>query len=205
MDKKVSISKQQTIYDGYVKVEEYYFQHQLFAGGTSPQIRRELVERGEAVAVLAIDLDREKLIMIEQFRIGALAAGAYPWSLEIVAGIIEPGEPLESVAIRETLEETGCKIENLRFITDYLSTPGVSSERIHLYCGITDSRQVGGTHGVASEGEDIRVFTINFDDIAQMLKNPQACNGLTIIALQWLLLNRDNLSEFFFLSPPHPA
>ncbi len=200
MNQRVKISKHQAVYDGYVTVEEYYFQHHLFSGGMSRKIRRELVERGEAVAVLAIDPKREKLVMIEQFRIGALAAGADPWSLEIVAGIIEPGESAETVVKREMEEETGCQIEQLLFITDYLSTPGVSSERIHLYCGITDSRQANGIHGVVSEGEDIRVFCVDFDAVTLTLNNPRACNGLTIIALQWLLLNRDKLSELFTFS-----
>jgi len=199
MNNNVRISKHQNVYDGYVKVEEYFFHHGLFAGGESHEIRRELVERGEAVAVLAIDPEREQLVMIEQFRIGSFASGADPWSLEIVAGIIEPGESVEAVARREMREETGCQIEQLLFITDYLSTPGVSSERIHLYCGITNSQQADGIHGVADEGEDIRVFTIGFDDVAKTLENPRACNGLTIIALQWLLLNRDRLSELFML------
>jgi len=197
MTNRVSISQQRTVYDGYVKIEEYHVRHHLFAGGQSHEIRRELVERGEAVAVLAIDPEREKLVMIEQFRIGAMAAGADPWSLEIIAGIIEPGESIEAVARRETLEETGCRIGPLYFITDYLSTPGVSSERIHLYCGVTDTRQVGGLHGLASEGEDIRVFTVDFNEITQILNNPRAKNSLTLIALQWLLLNRDKLCHLF--------
>ncbi len=197
MNNKVKIRKQQTVYDGYVKVDEYYFRHRLFAGGDSHEIRRELVERGQAVAVLAIDPVREKLIMIEQFRIGALAAGLDPWSLEIVAGIIETGETATAVAKREMLEETGCNIEQLHLVTDYLSTPGVSSERVHLYCGLTDSRMANGFHGVASEGEDIRVFTLDFDAIPETLNNPNARNSLTLIALQWLSLNRDKLSGIF--------
>ena len=74
---------------------------------------RELFERGHAAAVLPYDPVTDRVLMIEQFRIGALAAPGGPWLLEIVAGVIDPGEIPEEVVRRETVEETGCHLQKV--------------------------------------------------------------------------------------------
>jgi len=79
----------------------------------SPVISRELMERGQAVAVLLYDQQRDAVIMIEQFRIGAIHDSNGAWLLELVAGMIEEGEQPEQVARRESMEESGCEIKKL--------------------------------------------------------------------------------------------
>jgi ADP-ribose pyrophosphatase len=180
-------------YDGYLKVDKYRLRHRRHDGGWGGEIDREMIERGHAVAVLPYDAARDEVVLIEQFRLGAYAAGRPPWQIEIVAGIIEPGEEREDVGRRETLEEAGCAIGELVHICDFLTSPGVMSETVAVYCGRTDASNAGGVFGVAEEGEDIRAFVISTDEALSLLADGTIVNSPAIVALQWLGLNRDDL------------
>ena len=182
-------------YQGYFAVDSYEIRHRLFNGGWSGGFRRELFERGDAVAVLLYDPVLEQVVLQEQFRIGALSSDKSPWMTEIVAGIIDPGETAEQVAIRECYEEAGQQVSDLIYVGKYFCTPGGSSESITLFCATIDSTQVGGIYGLEYEQEDIRVFTMPLEDVKNALQANEFENATTIIALQWLLLNKDNISS----------
>jgi len=140
--------------------------------------------------VLLYDPERQQVVLIEQFRIGALSSNRSPWMIEIVAGIIESGETAEDVAIRECEEEAGVVVEDLQYIGKYFCTPGGSSESIQLFCATVDSENIGGIFGLEHEQEDIRVFTMPIADVKHSLDSGEIENATTIIALQWLLLNQ---------------
>ncbi len=154
---------------------------------------REVFERGHVAAVLPYDPASDSVVLIEQFRIGAFAAKFAPWLVEIVAGVIEEGESPEEVARRETLEETGCVVEDLVPVYSYLVSPGGTSESVNLFCGRVNSRNVGGIHGQAEEHQDIRASAVPFSDAMAKLKSGEIANGLALIALQWLAMNREKL------------
>ena len=187
------IIEKSTLFQGYFRVDLYRFRHRLFAGGWSGEVRREVFERGHAVVVLPYDPERDAVVMIEQFRIGAAAAGLPMWQLEVVAGIIDQDESPESVARREAREEANCDIIDLVPVYHYLASPGGTSESVRLYCGRVDSRGLGGIHGLADEHEDIRVEVVPFAEARSRLESGRIGNASTIIALQWLALNREDL------------
>ena len=166
---------------------------------------RELFERGRAAVVLPYDPARDAVVLIEQFRIGAYAAGLEPWLIEPVAGIVEPGETPEQVARREALEEAGCEIAELEPIGTVLPSPGGGSEVLHLYCGRVDSEGVGGLHGLAHEHEDIRAFTLPLDAALERLARSEYHNASTVMTLQWLALNRERLRKIWSWSGLEPA
>lgn len=184
---------QETVWRGYFRMDIYRVRHRLFRGGWSEPVVREVFERGHAAAVLPYDPARDSVVLIEQFRIGALAAGANPWLVEVVAGIVEDGETPEEVVRREVVEEAGCPIGRTVPMMDAFTTPGGSSERIALFCGQVDSAGVGGIYGLAEEGEDIRVFTEPLDAALARIDRGEIVNLIAIAALQWLALNRDRL------------
>jgi len=128
-------------------------------------------------------------------RIGAYAAGVEPWLIEVVAGIIEPGETPEGVVRREAVEEAGCEVLALEPIGRVLPSPGGDSELLHLFCGKTDSAGVGGLHGLDHEHEDIRAFVLPFDEALARVTQAGVTNANALIALQWLALNRDRLRD----------
>jgi ADP-ribose pyrophosphatase len=190
---EVEIIDRTVCYQGFFRLEKYRLRHRLFRGGMSPVFSRELFERGHAVAVLLYDPKRDEVVLLEQFRIGALDSPSGAWLLEVVAGIIEEGETPEAVAARESVEETGVGPTALEFICQYLVSPGGTSESIHLYCGRVDAEGVGGVFGLAHESEDIRVFTVPFAEAFAMICDGRINSAAPIIALQWLALNRDGL------------
>ena len=180
-------------YSGFFRINGYRLRHRLFAGGWSGVIEREVFERGHAVGVLPYDPVADSIVLIEQFRIGALIAGMSPWLIEVVAGIAEEGEAPEEVARRETQEEAGLEIQALMPMCRYLVSPGGSSESVRLYCGRVDSRGAGGIHGLAEEHEDIRVDRLPYGDAMRLLEEGRVTNSVSLIALQWLALHRDRV------------
>jgi len=185
----------QITFQGYFRMELFHLQNELYDGGWSQVYTREIFERGSAVAVLPYDPVRDEVVLIEQFRPGAINFGSNPWLKECVAGIIEPGETDTDVAKRESIEEAGCEITNLELISKYFVSPGGTTEQCTLYCGLVDSTDVSGTHGLAEEQEDIRVETVDADTAFSWISEGSICSANAIIALQWLQLNRERLRK----------
>lgn len=189
----VEILSRETVYRGYFRIDRYRLRHRKHGGGWTGEMTRELFERGHAAALVPYDPWRDRVVLLRQFRIGALAGGRPAWQTEIVAGIIEQGEEPDDVARRETLEEAGVELRGLFPIAHYLPSAGGSSETVRLYCGIVDSTDAGGVHGLDEEHEDIEVFALPLDDAIAMVSDGRIDNAPAIIALQWLALNRDGL------------
>ena len=201
-DERVEIIEKTTPFQGYFRVDRYRLRHRRFEGGWTRPMTLELFERGHAVAVVLYDPDRDCVVLIEQFRIGAYAAGREPWLTEAVAGIIEAGEEPADVVRREALEEAGCEIRELEPIGTILPSPGGSSESIAFYCGRVDSRRAGGVHGLAHEGEDIRVLVVPADEALARVMAAESANANAVISLQWLALNKAALRERWLRPTP---
>ncbi len=195
MKKEFEILSKEIVYPGFFRMEKYRLKHTLFNGGWSPEISREVFVRGSCVAVLLYDPQTDQVILIEQFRAGAIYHPDRAWLVEIVAGAIEEGETAVEVAYRESLEEAGCEIQELIVINEFYTTPGCSAERITLFCGKVDSTQIGGIHGLDHEDEDILVRAVDFKDAYVMLENNEIESAIPIVALQWLALNKDKLQK----------
>jgi ADP-ribose pyrophosphatase len=190
----VELLAREAAFEGYFRVDRYRLRYEQFAGGMGEPVVREVFERGQVAAVLPLDPDSERVVLVEQFRAGAWACGWQPWLLECVAGIIEPGESAAEVARRETREESGCRITELVPIcAPFLSSPGACTETVSLFCGRVDASAAGGIHGLDHEGEDIRVTTWSIDEALALLDSGRIVNAKTIIALQWLALNRERV------------
>ncbi|MES2142118.1 MAG: NUDIX domain-containing protein [Pseudomonadota bacterium] len=187
--KDVEILEQKTVYQGHFQLERLKLRYRLFNGGWSKQVYREVFVRGEAVGVLLFDPERDRLVLIEQFRAGIATKTENPWIIEIVAGVIDHEESFEQVAHRETQEETGLNVQNLFFISRHWVSPGGSTEQISLFCGQIDVRQAKGIHGLASEGEDIRLHILDVKEAYKLVNAGKVDNAITIIALLWLQQN----------------
>ena len=187
------LNKHSVLFEKYFRLEEYSLSHELYRGGSSEDFTREIFERGSVVALLPYDPIKRKVVLIEQFRAGAIHDEKSPWLTECVAGVVEAGESEDQVAIRESHEEAGCEIKQLHQISRYYVSPGGSTEICALYCGIVDSTGVGGIHGLAEENEDIRVEVVDVDTAYDWVADGTIKSSATIIALQWLQLNEDRL------------
>ncbi len=180
-------------YRGYSRLFEYRLKHRLFAGGWSDEISREVLDRGTAVCVLPYDPVRDEVVLVEQFRIGAMQAGLVPWQMEIVAGVKDPGETEEQVAHRELFEEAGLSASDLHFVCEALSSSGIVSEIVSIWCAIVDASGAGGVYGLDHEHEDIRVSVHGFDDARALMHDGTIKHLQAIAALQWLEINRNRL------------
>jgi ADP-ribose pyrophosphatase len=191
----VEVLSRETAYRGFFSLEKLTLRHGLFGGGMSPPITRELIEKGDVSAVLLYDPALDRVVLIEQFRVGALRDPDGPWMMEVVAGLIEAGESAEDVARREAMEEAGCAVLELVPIATFYPSPSKTTERSFLFCGRVDASGAGGVHGLAHEGEDIRVVPLDASEALRRLDSGRLNSALPLIALQWLALNRERLRD----------
>lgn len=185
----LEIIDKSTVFQGFFRIERWQLRHKCFAGGWSEVMTRELFERGQAVVVLPYNAQTDELVLVEQFRIGAVGSGMSPWLLEAIAGMIEPGQSAELTARREAEEEAGIQLTELWPMLHYYSSPGGSTERIQLYLGRLTAAVTPGVFGLADEHEDIKVHLLPRTTAMQLLAEGKIDNAATVIALQWLALH----------------
>ena len=189
------ILNEETVFKGFFEMKRIQVQHKLFDGTWSRVLSREMFERGHAVAVLPYDPNTQEFVLIQQFRLGAMATSDSPWLFEVIAGMIEPNEDLDEVCHRESFEEAGIVLEGLQRALTYLSSPGGTTERLHIYMAKTDATLARGVHGLASESEDIMVHRVKESEAREWLDKGKIDNAAAIIALQWFFLNKQKLID----------
>lgn len=206
MQYKVKTIKKETLWQRYFRMDCFHISHELFDGSMSETFTREVLERGHAVAVLPYDPIADKILLIEQFRAGALASmdhpdcqsvqthsSKLPWMYEIVAGIIDNHEDPEIVAKREAKEEAGIDLTNLTLIQPYYPSAGAVSEVIYLYVAQIDSSKAGGVFGVDGEFEDIKSHIFDTSHVWNLLDQGEIINSAALISLQWLRIHKEKL------------
>ncbi|MBT1450304.1 ADP-ribose diphosphatase [Glaciecola sp. XM2] len=191
--KDVTTHRRESVFEGFFKMVRYQFTHKKYDGSQSELVTREVFERGHAVAVLPYDPVLNEFVLIEQFRYPALATTDDPWLIEVIAGIIEEGEDEPDVCVREAKEEGNIDIFNLVKVLSYLSSPGGTTERLHIYVAQVDASNASGVHGLENEAEDIRVCRVKEAEARQWLAEGKIDNAAAIIALQWFYLNKEDL------------
>ncbi len=191
----VEILGRERSHDGYFRLDTITLRHRRHDGEMSGTQKRELFFRGPIAAVLLYDPVCDEVVLVEQFRLGAFEAGQQPWLLEIVAGMLDEGEDAETCARRESVEETGLEVQELEQIHSYLVSPGGSDETATVFVGRVDALGAGGVFGNDHEGEDIKVISLSVGKAMARLRAGRINNAMTIIALQWLALNRDALRD----------
>jgi ADP-ribose pyrophosphatase len=194
----VEIADATTVGARHLRIDTFRFRHRLFSGEWSGERSYDVLRRGQAVAIVLYDPDRDAVVLVEQFRLPALFAGSSPWQLEAAAGLIDTAETPEAVAIRETHEETGLTLtsEPIR-IQRYLSSSGNSDESVTLFCGRVDAAAAGGVHGLPEEHEDIRAVVKTLAEIEALIDAGAIESGHTLIGLHWLLRHRERLQRLW--------
>lgn len=189
MGTKFKIINKKNIYDGFFKMHEVTLKYQKYDGSWTNNIKRELFGGAQVSAVLPYDPIKKEIVLIQQFRPGTISKNFDHYLNEIVAGIIDKGEDPESTAVRECLEETGCKVKKLIPIQGYFPAPGSSESFYYLYLGEVETFKGSRIMGMENENEDIFVKSYKIEDVKEKMQNGKFLNGLTLIALQWFFLN----------------
>ena len=187
------VRRRERCHDGFFQMDRLELEHELYQGGMGQPIVRELMTRDPVVAVLPYDPVSDSVVLIEQFRVGALGQVDTPWLVEVVAGIVESGESPETVAVRELKEEAGCDARDLIPICRYLSSPGGLSEHVSLYCALVDASDAAGIYGLPEEGEDIRAFVLSREAALERVLQGAVSSAPPINALQWVQMNHGHL------------
>lgn len=179
-------------YTRFFTLEELSLRHRRFDGGLSAPQERAVFRVADAVTVLPYDPVRDRILLVEQLRLGPYAHGdGRPWLLEPVAGMIDVGEAPETAARRETVEEAGLSLGALHQVARYYPSPGGLAQVLTSYVGIADlPDDITGIGGHDGEGEDILSHLVPWHLACEMLAAGDMVNAPLVISMQWLQLNR---------------
>lgn len=183
----VEIQSREYAFKGFVQVEKVSLRHRLFNQTEyTSAIQRELIRRKEAAGVLIYNDQQQKFALIEQFRVGAIDDEISPWQLEIIAGVLDGDESPESCIRRESIEESGCELNQIKHLFSFYPSAGACDEIFHLYVAQAALPAEGGMFGMPDEGENIQLHIIDYSDLSLLLKSNRLKNAPVIMALQWL-------------------
>jgi nudix-type nucleoside diphosphatase (YffH/AdpP family) len=191
----VAVARRRQPYARFFAVEEYDLRFRRFDGAMGDEVNRAVFLSGDAVTVLPYDPLRDRVLLIEQFRIGPFARGDdQPWLLEAIAGRIDPGETPEQTARREAAEEAGLELGELLPVASYYPSPGAKAEYLYSFVALTDLPDgAAGTFGVAEEAEDIRGHLISFDRVMELVGTGEINNAPLLVTVLWLQRERARL------------
>jgi nudix-type nucleoside diphosphatase (YffH/AdpP family) len=194
MTKRIEIIEETEVFKQAIfRVVAATLKFELYDGTMSDKLVRLNLDRGDSVAALIHDVQNDVLLVTEQFRYPTHEKGP-GWLTEIVAGMVDTDEAPADSMRREIWEEVGYRVSSLQHIGTFYLSPGGSSERIHLYYSAVDQADRGSSGGgKLSEGEDVLVMKMPVDQALEELDRGRIMDAKTMIALQWLALNRDTL------------
>jgi nudix-type nucleoside diphosphatase (YffH/AdpP family) len=193
--KDVHVVARNTPYSHFFAVEDVHLSHPRYDGKASETIERAAFIMADAVTVLPYDPIRQRVLLVEQFRVAPFLRGDQsPWILEPIAGRIDPGETPESTAHREAQEEAGIEFSKLHLVGGYYPSPGAATEYIWSYVGIADlPDDCTGVAGLDSEGEDIASLLLSVDDLLSLVDQGALDTGPLSITALWLARHKDKL------------
>jgi len=183
-----------------VLVEGYYDYHRYTVTLTPKDVppvsqERDVLIAGKAVVVMPIDLVRQEIILIRQFRLPAHLANGLGDMVEFVAGRVEPNEALVDAARRECREEIGVAPEKMVQLLSYLSTPGLTDEEVTIFLCAIDSSTVRQGARTTPDGEHLQVVRTSIEDAIRALNRCSMRGSPIVVGLQWLALNREHLAK----------
>jgi ADP-ribose pyrophosphatase len=158
-------------------------------------LERDVVRIGRVVVIVPVDLDRDEVVLIRQFRLGAHLALGLGDLIELPAGRVERDEDVADAARRECQEEIGVTPRTLVPIFDVMPSAGSSDEHMHFFLGVIDASMVPERAGAAHEQEDTRPLRVPIVRALDALNGGNLHYGAAVLGLQWLALNRARLRE----------
>ncbi len=191
----VAVRARREPYAKFFAVEEYDLRFRRFDGAMSREVLRAAFIAADAVTVLPYDPVRDRVLLIEQFRVGPFARGdAQAWQIEPIAGRIDAGETPEDAARREAFEEAGLSLGELLAVAQYYPSTAAVSEYLYSYVALCDLPDgVAGVFGVAHEAEDIRGHLVSFEALMALVASGEVANAPLILTALWLQRERAGL------------
>jgi ADP-ribose pyrophosphatase len=181
----LTVLSDEVVWDGRFPLQRVRFRRTRFDGAEGGVQTWELWRRGQAVAVLPWDPWADRVALIEQFRLPALAGGFDPVMVECAAGLLEDGEDPEAAARRELAEETGLVPDRMLPMGRYILSQGGCDEGITIFLARARLPEPGhaGTHGLPTEHEDIRLRVLDAAEALAMLDDNRIANATGALCL----------------------
>ncbi|WP_246035866.1 NUDIX domain-containing protein [Aliishimia ponticola] len=192
---RIEFDSRHLAYADFYALEDFTLRTETFDGDMTPPLRRAVFHGMDAALVLPYDPVRDRVLLVEQARLGPIARGdAGAWQLEPIAGHVDPGETPEEAARREAQEEARLDLQSLELVAEAYASPGGSTDFFYIYVGIADLPDGSdGVAGLESEGENIRSHLLDFDDFMARLDAQQLSVAPLVLAGYWLARHRDRL------------
>jgi len=150
---------------------------------------RETYDRGNGATLLLYNLAQRSVVLVRQFRYPAYVNGCDDLLIETVAGLLDNEAP--EIRIRaEVEEETGYRLGPVQKVFEAFMSPGAVTEKLHFFVAeYQPNMRIGSGGGIASEGEDIEVLELPFDQALAMIGDGRIADAKTIMLLQYAALN----------------
>ena len=188
----VALDAPEALAEGYRPYRRY---HLTLTGDDGARIEqtRDVLLGGKVAAVVPVDVARDEVVLIRQFRLPGHLGNGKGDMIEIVAGRIEPGETAAVTAKRECEEEIGVTPAALVELFSYFTTPGITDEEVTIFLAAVDASKVPAR--TVTGGEHIRTLRVPIDAALRAIARNAIRNSPAIMALQWLALNRERLGK----------
>ena len=185
----VTITQETTAYSGFRSIRTWTYRETE----SGLEARRELIKGGQSVVVIAYDPALDRLVLIRQFRLGAQLGTGKGMTVELVAGLVEEGEDPAHCAARELKEESGLEAQKLVWQCQFLTTPGMTDEVVHVYFTEVDASNLAKEAGAENETEQTFPFLATLDEALAAIDSHGIKNGIVMVALFWLSRHKDSL------------
>tara|TARA_R110002153_G_scaffold63128_2_gene169515 strand:- start:132 stop:725 length:594 start_codon:yes stop_codon:yes gene_type:complete len=186
---KVRNIEREILSDNWYTLNKYTFEYQK-PDGTWETQQREAYDRGNGAAILLYNANKGTVVLTKQFRMPTYVNGNDDgMMIEVCAGLLDGDNPADCVR-KETEEETGYKISNVKKVMQTYMSPGSVTEILYLFVGEYDeSMKVSEGGGAEDETENIEVLELNFEKAMDMIITGEINDSKTIMLLQYAKLN----------------
>jgi len=185
---RIRVKNVRVLSDNYATLKDTTFEWRRANGEWQTQ-RRETYDRGNGATLLPYNRAQRTVVLVRQFRYPVYVNGYDNLLIEAAAGLLDNESP--EVRIRaEAEEETGYRLGEVQKVFEAFMSPGSVTEKLHFFVAEYEAKmRISGGGGLASEGEDIEVLELAFDEALAMVKDGRIADAKTIMLLQYAALN----------------
>ena len=188
MIKNIKILEDKILSDNWYILHKIKFEFTGKNGEVHLQ-ERESYDRGNGAVILLYNLESKNIILTRQFRMPTFVNGNEDgMMIEACAGLLDEDQPDDCIR-RETEEETGYQIQDIKKVFEAYMSPGSVTEKLYFYIGeYSKSMKISEGGGAEGEDENIEVLEIPFEQSLEMIENGEIKDAKTILLIQYLRL-----------------
>lgn len=190
MNSNINILSTDILSNNWYTLKKVTYEYRKKDGSIQVQ-QREAYDRGNGAAILLYNLQQKTVILTEQFRLPTYINGNETGMLiEVCAGLLDKDNPEDCIR-RETEEETGYKVTEIKKVYEAYMSPGSVTEMLYLFIAAYEPQmKIAEGGGVEHEQEDIEVLELSFEKAMHMIETGEIKDAKTIMLLQYVQLKK---------------